>query len=175
MSTHTELDFSVLGVIARDGPITAYAVRQQFKNSLVPSWSSSPGSIYPAIRRLIAGRLIRSGEVTDGRHRQQLSATPKGQDALRQWLLTVTAVLGRPSMDAIRTRAQFIERLPTKDQLRFFDDSIDATSMALSELERLSGELKLGAGERLGAEGVRAELKARLAWLKAARQTVADN
>src|SRR4051812_8987838 len=53
-----QLDAVVAGVIWRDGPITAYRIREVFKQSLSPAWSSSAGTIYPTVGRLIRGGLV---------------------------------------------------------------------------------------------------------------------
>src|SRR6476659_7226575 len=55
----TELEQCVLGVIWRDGPMTAYEIAALFTKSLSPYWSGSAGAIYPVVQRLRKRGLVR--------------------------------------------------------------------------------------------------------------------
>src|SRR3712207_7587532 len=58
---YTTLFRSVLGVVSRRGPCSAYAVQANFE-LVSAGWSASPGSVYPLMRKLAA--LGRSEEHT---------------------------------------------------------------------------------------------------------------
>jgi len=51
------------------------------------SFSDSPGTIYPALRRLQSKGLVKSGKVASpGRRRQLVTLTPKGTTELKKWI-----------------------------------------------------------------------------------------
>jgi PadR family transcriptional regulator AphA len=83
----SEIEGSVLGLLAVDGPATPYAIRKVFLESPNPQWSGSAGTIYPLIERLLQRKLIRSTICLTGKRRgHRISITPSGSWALKQWL-----------------------------------------------------------------------------------------
>lgn len=164
----TELDFCVLGVIWRSGPLSAYGVRKVFRDSTTASWSSSTGSIYPSIRRLLAAGLATAGAPEDRRGTQTLKITPDGLDRLRRWILELRPELGTATPDPIRTRAQFLTSVSSKERAEFVEAAHRITLEALRTLENVAEE---NTGDRaqvldqLGTLGSILELKARLDWL----------
>ncbi len=69
-------------------PQTGYDLRKLFATTPMGHYSSSPGAIYPALKRLEAEGLI-AGEVADGdslRPKRVYSATPPGAEILREWV-----------------------------------------------------------------------------------------
>lgn len=164
----TELDFCVLGVIWRSGPMTAYGVRKVFRGSPTAGWSSSSGSIYPSIRRLLAAGLASAGSAEDRRGRQSISITPEGLDRLKLWILSLGPELGTATPDPIRTRAQFITAIPADDRARFVQAARRITMDALRLLEEVA---EAHAGDRaqvldqLGTLGSILELRSRIEWL----------
>jgi DNA-binding PadR family transcriptional regulator len=166
----TELDFCVLGVVWRSGPLTAYEVRKEFRRSPTASWSSSSGSIYPSIRRLLATGLATATSAEDARGKQLVSITPAGLNRLRQWIVELRPELGAVSPDPIRTRAQFLTSVSAEDRVQFFEA---ARRVTMESLRVMEGAAEANAGdssqflEQLGVVGVILELKARLEWLDA--------
>ena len=53
----TQLDYAILGLLSQ-GPLTGYKIRMTFENTALGNFSSSPGTIYPALKRLAALKLI---------------------------------------------------------------------------------------------------------------------
>lgn len=81
--TPTTLGFAILGLLD-EKPRTGYAVRRVFETTPMAHYSSSPGSIYPALRRLREEGLVR---VKEGVRTGQIqSLTRAGRTALRRWL-----------------------------------------------------------------------------------------
>jgi DNA-binding PadR family transcriptional regulator len=164
----TELDFCVLGVIWRSGPMTAYGVRKVFRDSTTAGWSSSSGSIYPSIRRLLTAGLASAGSPEDRRGTQTLTITPEGLDRLKGWILGLGPELGTATPDPIRTRAQFITTISAEDRAKFVEAARRITTDALRLLEQVA---EANAGDRaqvldqLGTLGSILELKGRLEWL----------
>lgn len=169
----TELDNCILAVIWRGGPTSAYGVRAHFAASGTVFWSSSTGTIYPAIRRLREAGLLEAAAPTGPRKSELLSLTPKGRAALEEWLTKVTPELGSPTADPIRTRVHFLTALDERVRKRVLEEYRAATRAALAHAEAaLAAPAKtvVERSERLGTLGTVAELKARLDWLDLAER-----
>lgn len=125
----TELEGAALGVVARDGPCTAYSVKEVFRASPSDFWSGSAGSIYPLMKRLEDRGLLISESSSTGRRGSQLyRVTRGGRAAFRRWLTDVeraTAI----GFDPLRTRMVFLSAL-SPGALAAFRDAVD---VALSE------------------------------------------
>ncbi len=53
----TLLDYAILGLI-QDQPLSGYAIRKLFEETALGNYSSSPGTIYPALHRLQKFELV---------------------------------------------------------------------------------------------------------------------
>jgi len=84
----TALGNAILALIHQH-PRSGYDVRKTFEESPLSHYSSSPGSIYPALKRLERLGLIKG--VTEREHtlrpRKVFEITDDGREALRKWLL----------------------------------------------------------------------------------------
>jgi DNA-binding PadR family transcriptional regulator len=166
----TDLEACVLGVIWRDGPCTAYAVRKELAESTTPRWSDSAGSIYPVISRLEARGLVEAKARRWGdRGKKELAATAGGLRALRRWVPDVNAggACG-PTFDPVRTKFCFLAALDAAGKRRFF---LDARRETAAVLEGLRAELRSAPAapddyEALSLLGSIHELEARLRWLE---------
>lgn len=172
----TELEQCVIGVVWRDGPMTAYEIASLFAASLSPYWSGSAGAIYPVVKRL-AGRGLLSGteKAWNRSKRTLLTVTRKGRSALRAWLRPPLAVeVGAPSFDSVRTRMFFVEALPPAGRLAFVQDAMRVSRAQLVLTRRRLAEQEAAGedSEALGSLGVIYELEARLRWLGAVRDKV---
>jgi len=117
----TELEGAALGVVIRDGPVTAYAVKELFRGSPSEFWSGSAGSIYPLMRRLEQRGLVTSERAETGQSRRKMyRSAPEGRRAFRRWLTDAerAAAMG---FDPLRTRLVFFDRLSARDRERFRD------------------------------------------------------
>ena len=126
MKKLSELEGVSLGIVSKFQPCTAYAVRRMLKESPSSHWRASAGSLYPLLARLERSGLISSQpDEQDGRGRKLLHITPKGLNALREWIQAgaeqdmVSAV-----SDPIRFRSFFLDTLDTGQQKRFLDEMI---------------------------------------------------
>lgn len=169
----TELDHTVLAVVVRDGPISAYGIRMVFAGSSTPTWSSSSGSVYPCVRRLLAAGLILTSPPQGARGMQELSASTSGRHAVEAWMCSVDAQLAAATPDPVRTRAFFLALLDENLRERFIDAAIESTVAAMHELEdsleeeRATRQSKL---EILAGLGALYELRARKEWLMMLRR-----
>lgn len=85
--TSTTLGYALLGLLHQE-PRSGYDLRKIFETTPMAHCSSSPGAIYPALRRLdeqglIRGRVDREQSL---RPRQIFRPTAAGKAALRTWL-----------------------------------------------------------------------------------------
>ena len=49
---HTALGYALIGLVQED-PRSGYALRKVFEDTPMGAFSSSPGSIYPALKKLV--------------------------------------------------------------------------------------------------------------------------
>lgn len=83
----TRLEYALLGLLHQQ-PQSGYDLRKVFSTTALGNYSSSPGAIYPALKRLEARGLV-SGEIDDAnelRPRKLFSPTPEGRAVFRDWL-----------------------------------------------------------------------------------------
>lgn len=83
----TTLEYALLGLL-HQMPQSGYDLRKIFAATALGSYSSSPGTVYPALKRLekralIAGRI---DESTALRPRKVFQPTEAGSQLLRRWL-----------------------------------------------------------------------------------------
>jgi DNA-binding PadR family transcriptional regulator len=89
MPAPTTLQCAILGLLLEQ-PQSGYDVRRAFESSPLGGYSDSPGSIYPALRRLEAMGLTsrRADKAAAGRGREVWSLTAAGRAAFEGWLDT---------------------------------------------------------------------------------------
>lgn len=164
----TDLEHCVLGVVWRQGESSAYAVRAEFERSPSRDWSSSAGSIYPAIRRLCALGFLEQVGRTGPRRKKVLRTTSDGAERLRQWITTIEPPSASPTYDPIRTRLTFLTAIDIAERAAVIRDAIEKTSLNLDRVNNYLNEVRVGslAGEVLASQGAIRELKARRSWLK---------
>jgi len=109
-----------------------------FETPLLSRYSSSPGSIYPALKKLVGGKLVRH-EGTSRRGR--FTITEKGRAALTDW---VTAPVSPSDVeersDILMLRLAFMEGLVSGDERRrFLTAFLDASTELLAALQDEKG------------------------------------
>lgn len=85
----TLLEHSLLGLLAM-APASGYDLRRLLQTTPTRRFSSSPGSVYPALRRIEARGLVRSAADARGsaRRRRQYRPTAAGLRDLCAWIRT---------------------------------------------------------------------------------------
>lgn len=137
----TALGYALLGQISiasRSG----YALRMVFETTPMGSYSSSPGSIYPALKSLCAKGLARTvGQGRGGRY----EITPAGAEVLDQWLRQpVTAGEVASRLDLALLRFAFLMAHPDRGLTDAFLRSFrTATAARAAELKAF---LETGSG-----------------------------
>jgi DNA-binding PadR family transcriptional regulator len=166
----TELEASVLGLIATKGPCTPYAVRKEFLESPSPFWSGSAGAIYPLFARLARRGLVRVCRGTgDGRAGKLYVLTPVGRRVLYRWLREPlsSVAIGIPP-DPLRNRVQFIGVLGDHEGRELLSDAVAKLDAHLHELVTCANQKKAEGKilEHIVNQGACHLTRARLDWLR---------
>ena len=121
--TITPLGYALMGLI-NEKPGTGYALRKVFETTPMGNYSSSPGSIYPALAGLERLGLVETrGGAAKGKGDFHL--TPAGNDAFQAWL--VAPVDGKDLSTAM-LRFAFLQHHPDRALTLAFLDSFAAAA-----------------------------------------------
>jgi len=172
----TELESATLGVIRQLQPCSTYEVRQAFARAATRAWSSSAGTIYPVIEKLVKLGLARSqARPGDPRGRRDLAVTLRGEREIVRWVLALSTQHAASQPDPIRTRLHFLELLDSRDmRVRFltaaegFTRAEIARTRAFLKTEHTNAEI-----DYLASLGGLYQLEARLKWLGLVRRRLA--
>jgi DNA-binding PadR family transcriptional regulator len=162
----TPLSYALLGLV-RQQPRSGYALRKVFETTPLGGYSSSPGSIYPALRSLEKAGLLETHE-----HRAHgkglYHLTLQGERALDVWLRAPIGDLGEAML-----RFAF---LPDEDWdairafLHSFEQAAEAQSNALRAFLAGEGSSGMSFKARLAVEHGRQGLQASADWARSARR-----
>lgn len=160
----TDNEGSLLTLVLRRQPVTAYQLLRIYAQSPVSSFNESKGSLYPLIRRLKARGLIAAQPVDgDGRNAERLSCTDAGKAAARRWVARLEPRHILPD-DPLRTKAISFGLLDARERRAWI-----ATARALTEAKKAEVEAYLIGLDMPNQDAVAANalgaLQARLAWL----------
>jgi len=151
MSTErlTPTSYLVLGLLAREGPSTPYALERHVAATLGNFWSFPHTLLYSEPERLEALGLVTETREPEGRRRRSFAITAAGIEALDAWL-------ERPAR--ARTELRDLGLL----QLFFMDLASDQARLRLAQEQLTIHQAKLSAYEgdarierRRGASGLR--------------------
>ncbi len=130
----------ILGMLAL-GKNTGYDIKQLVDKSTRHFWAASYGQIYPELRRLEAGGLVRGRpEPTGGRARTVYELTQAGARALEDWL-------SADELPLYEVRDEGLLKL-------FFSDALPERRIAIVRAIRERMERKLEQLEALGTPGM---------------------
>lgn len=87
MKKTTTLDYIILGLIQKE-PLTGYRIRKTFEDTALGNFGGSPGTIYPALKRLEKNKLILKQKVQEST-KSNFYITAGGLEQLRFWLETL--------------------------------------------------------------------------------------
>jgi DNA-binding PadR family transcriptional regulator len=178
MTFASTLEYALLGLL-RQNPQSGYDLRKTFANTPMRHFSDSPGSIYPALRRLESrGWVARKAERGhNGRKRQAYRVTPAGKTALIDWL---TAQIGREDvihkLEELMLRFAFLaENVEQAATLEFATQMQTALESYIRELRDYYKNFGSGIGSitgRLAFESGIHSYEATLIWLRKARREI---
>lgn len=139
----TSLGYAILGILL-DEPRSGYAIRKIFEQTAMGEFSSSPGSIYPALKRLEVQHFIEEtkGVATMRKSTSIYRVTKQGKSRFLDWL---RRPIGRRDithgMKSLLLRFGFMRHLPVAEVLVFlqvFEQQIRTYSRELESF--LKGE-----------------------------------
>ena len=135
----SQLTLAILGLLSTQ-PMSGYGLRKAFMNTAIKAYSSSPGAIYPALRRLekegrIAGTIERQHTL---RPRAVFTLTPKGKASLIESLmLPVTRDDVILRMDSLFLRYSFMSGLVGGAEIAaFLEAMVTETEAYIQKLEQ---------------------------------------
>lgn len=143
--TATTLEHALLGLLALS-PMTGYDILQIFTETPMMMFSSSPGSIYPALSRLEDRGWLRSETERDSdtRARRTYHVTPDGEEILDAWLARPPS-LEEMSDGARETMLRFSVMEPRRSRgevLAFLERFREVLGVYLEDLEARLADLE---------------------------------
>src|SRR5512132_1322951 len=139
----TPVSYVVLGLVARDGPSTPYAIKAAVGRGIAHFWQFPHSQIYAETERLARLGLLAEEREQTGRRRRSYRITAAGRAALTAWL-------AEPTDEPMQVRSLGLLKL-------FFAQHAAPDDVA--ELARVQGELHRGWVE--ATDGIVERLKAR--------------
>jgi PadR family transcriptional regulator, regulatory protein AphA len=166
------LRHGLIGLLAREGPLTGYELTKAFDRSVNFVWHAVKGQIYPELARLADAGLIR--QTSSGpRGAKRYEATEEGVAELRRWITEVEPARG--VRNEISLRVFFAYLVDATEAEAFLRREADEYRRELAILERFAAEPPTTPSER--ASGLTVDLgirvnKARIEWAEAAIEEV---
>jgi DNA-binding PadR family transcriptional regulator len=163
------LRHGLIGLLAREGPLTGYELTKAFDRSVNFLWHAVPGQIYPELSRLAAEGLIRQTS-TGPRGAKRFQATEEGIAELRRWITDVEPARGIRNQTLLRVFFAYL--VDPADAEAFVRREADEYRRRLAILEHFAAEppptTPSERASRLTVDaGIRAN-KALLEWAEAA-------
>jgi DNA-binding PadR family transcriptional regulator len=162
----TPLSYALLGLI-RMLPRSGYALRKVFETTPLGNYSSSPGSIYPALKSLEKAGLVRTVDTAETRGKGLYHLAPAGGAALDQWQRAPVEDLGEAML-----RFAFLAEEDDAAIAAFLDSFEAAAQARAAGLETfLAGDAAQGMSikHRIAVEHGRRNLEASADWARWAR------
>ena len=191
MNVSSALEMALLGLIAQK-PQSGYDLRKTFATTAMRHYSDSPGSIYPALRRIEAQGWIESidqGAESPGhsRRRREFRLTDGGRAVLKTWLaMPVKPEDMKMRQAELMLRFAFMDgNVPRSVTLTFLDQFTRELAGYAAELriqwEQMTALMDQAIGRdrthtgllafQSGIEG----LETQLAWARRARAQLAED
>jgi DNA-binding PadR family transcriptional regulator len=183
MATVSTLEMALLGLL-KQKPQSGYDLRKTFATTAMRHYSDSPGSIYPALRRLEGREWIvpaASGRAVadDSRRRQEFALTETGKDVLVRWLgqeVSREDVTFR--LSELMLRFAFMDgNISRSTTVRFLDQFRRELGIYAGELraqfEQTSARAPVHTGLLAFELGIRS-METQLAWAREARARLSE-
>ena len=164
VSDLTDNEGTLLALVLRQQPITAYQIAKIYEESPVSNFNTSKGKIYPLIRRLRDRGLLAAQAVKgDARGTERLVCTDEGREVIRSWARQV-----RPTHllleDPLRTKIQSFDLFTREEQIEWVVDAKALLMDKLRQVEDYGREVEVPFKDIVHDNAV-SSLRARLDWL----------
>jgi DNA-binding PadR family transcriptional regulator len=167
------LRHGLIGLLAREGPLTGYELTKAFDRSVNFVWHAVQGQIYPELSRLAAEGLIRQTG-TGPRGAKHFEATEEGLAELRRWITEVEPSRGLRNETLLRVFFAYL--VDPADTEAFLRREADLYRRQLALLERFAAEpateTRSERASRLTVDAGIRTLRARIEWAEAAIREV---
>lgn len=178
MAQASSLEYALIGLLKQKLQ-SGYDLRKAFITTPLRHFSDSPGSIYPALRRLQARKWLATSQDTSGRQRQVFRVTLKGNREFLGWLqrpVTRDDIIWK--MDEVLFRFAFHEgnvpRIATLELLNQLERELTTYVRELREYAKVSGlSISSSTGALAFSNGVEG-YETQLAWTKRARKKILE-
>jgi DNA-binding PadR family transcriptional regulator len=174
----SSLEYALLGLL-RQQPQSGYDLRKSFVSTPMRHFSDSPGSIYPALRRLRTRKWIRVVRQEQGRNRQVFQITAAGNHSLIAWLKQLPAredVIWR--MEEVMVRFAFqTGNVPLEVSLAFLSELEQQLAEYVDELCEYAKQFEWTKAKSTGALAFASGIEGyetQLAWTKKARKRLME-
>lgn len=162
--TLTENEGTLLALVARAEPITAYQIAKVYEESPVSNFNTSKGKIYPMIKRLRAVGMLRARTVKgDGRGTEQLETTGEGKRAVVRWIKEIRPAHLLPE-DPLRTKVQSLDLLSRDERIEWISELKVELLRKLEQLEAYAKEVTTPYHHLVHDSAVRS-VRSRMDWL----------
>lgn len=164
MPSLTDCEASLLLIVLRCQPVTAYRVLRLHALSPVSRCNESKGSLYPLVRRLeVRGLLATHRVVGDGRRAQLLACTEAGREAVRLWARRIEPehIFGG---DPLFARLDAFDLLSAAERREWVATARRLTAIRIAELEDAPKEKGVAVPDVVHA-GAILGLHGRLEWI----------
>ena len=160
----TENEGTLLALVARAEPITAYQIAKVYEESPVSNFNTSKGKIYPMIRRLREAGLLRARSVKDdARGTERLETTAKGRQAIRSWIKDIRPAHLLPE-DPLRTKVQSFDLLSREERIEWVSELKVELLKKLEQLDQYGREVTVPY-QNLVHDNAMRSLRSRMDWL----------
>lgn len=173
----THLNFLILGLLNNKAQ-SGYELCKVIQNTPMSLLSDSPGSIYPALKKLEAMAYITGVQQQQGaRKRREFQVTAAGLQALKSWLVAdVNDHLLINSPSVILLKFSFIDLLSTAQQQKLLDQLSKQLDQSVQRLSAFHTAAKgdLAHGGAMAFELAVALLKTQADFIRHANRAQAD-
>ena len=160
----TDNEGTLLALVLRVQPVTAYQISKIYEDSPVSNFNTSKGKLYPLVRRLRDRGLLQAEPVTeDARRTERLSCTPLGREAVREWTKQVRPV-HLLLEDPMRTKVQSFDLLSRDEQIAWILEVKGQLLQKLADVEAYGKNVSVPYQEFVHDNAI-ASLRGRMDWL----------
>jgi DNA-binding PadR family transcriptional regulator len=169
------LEYALMGLLDQ-APRSGYDLRKDFSSTPLRHYSNSPGSIYPALRRLLDRKWIDASQPDGSRGRQEFRLNERGRKEFISWQkqpVTIDDVIR--GSELLMLRFAFMGQILAPADVKAFLESLETNLESyLGTLERFQAEFggSMPLTGRLAYQQGVDQYRAMLLWAQEARQSV---
>ncbi len=173
----SKFELMLLALISQQ-PKSGYEIRKVLVTTPMAHYSDSPGSVYPALKRMEKRGLVRSEEESVGqRRRHRYACTAKGNFVLKQWLTkSLTRADVMYNLDELLLRFAFMLPLSRREMMTFLADLAQHLEEHVIELRKFFAGVKkaMPITGRLAMESGIETYETTLRWARRAKKELAS-